>query len=288
MSGHGVIVARSAIIRRMRARHWARAGAFALVLTGLACGDDGGAAGAGGGGGTSTGTGSGASTASCEGTYQILQKDAYREVAGRSSELWPPHTTTQLSYGCGPDAAPVTTFQANHGTEPGATDANGDIFLVETGTVAITGSEADLNALREAYDACLCDTAFLSLDALEDQAVQDLVQAIGSYITMNLTCTGSVDAAGLVMLLEMGDVDAVIAELDNCTWSGMASWDGAFDEALTAIIAQAMETLDDYHVCNNDALLQAKLVEGFVQTGEIVPCDGDDPICHGPAWFYTP
>lgn len=118
--------------------------------------------------------------------------------------------------------------------------------------------------------------------------MQDLVQAIGSYITMNLTCTGAVDAAGLVMLLEMGDIDAVIAELPNCTWSGSTSWDGAFDEALTAIIAQAMETLADYHVCNNDALLQAKLIDGFVQTGEIVPCDGDDSICHGPTWFYVP
>ncbi len=49
-----------------------------------------------------------------------------------------------------------------------------------------------------------------------------------------------------------------------------------------------METLDDYHVCNNDALLQAKLMEQFVATGEVVACDADDPICHGPAWFYTP
>lgn len=104
------------------------AGAFGSALCAFACGDDGGGTGSGGSGGTTTGTGSGASMVTCEGSYQILQKDAYRETAGRSSELWPPHTTTQLSYACGPDAAPIVTFQANHGTEPGATDANGDVF----------------------------------------------------------------------------------------------------------------------------------------------------------------
>jgi hypothetical protein len=145
-----------------------------------------------------------------------------------------------------------------------------------------------LALLRTAYEACLCDTAFLSMDALQDQAVQDLVEAMGAYITTNLTCGGSVDAAGLVMLLEMGQIEAVIAELPNCTWAGGSDWEGAFDEALSAIIESASETLADYHVCNNDALLQVKLVESFVQTGEVVPCDGDDPICHGPAWYYAP
>ena len=261
-------------------------GVLATALLALACGDDGEATGSGGNGGTTT-TGSGGSATTCQGSFQILQKDAYKDVAGRSSELWPPHTTTQLSYTCGA-AAPVTTFQANHGTEPGETDANGDVFLVETGTVSISGSEADLAALREAYDACLCDTAFLSLDALQDQAVQDLVQALGAYITMNLTCTGAVDAAGLVMLLQMGEIEAVIAELPNCMWTGTSDWDGAFDEALSAIIDQASETLDDYHVCNNDAQLQAKLIEGFLQTGEVVACNGDEALCHGPTWFYSP
>lgn len=260
--------------------------AIGLCLLGLACGDD--ESGTGGAGGQGASGAGGNAAQACDGAMAVLQKDAYRELAGRSSELWPPHTTTELAWSCEPDKVLRTSFQANHGTEPGDTDENGNVFLVDVGQLAVSGTESALGALSEAYDACACTTQFLSLDALGDQAVQDLVNALASYITMNLTCTGAVDAMGLVGLLQIGEIDAVIAELPNCTWTGATDWSGGFDEALSAIIAAAMETLDDYHVCNNDALLQAKLIDTFVTTGEVVACDGDDAICHGPAWFYTP
>jgi hypothetical protein len=269
-----------------------RACFIALITTSLlasaACGDD--ETGSGGGGSAAGGAGAsgGGSALDCSGALTMLQKDAYRETAGRSSTLWPPHTTTTLSWDCvGGDTA-RSSFQANHGTVPGETDANGDVFLVEVADTAIAGSDAALDALHDAYDACECGTQFLSMDALEDQAVQDLVGALSDYITANLTCTGAVDAAALVGLLQQGDIDAVIAELPNCSWSAGNDWDGGFDEALQAVIAAAMETLADYHVCNNDAALQAKLIDTFVATGEVVACDGDDPICHGPQWFYAP
>jgi hypothetical protein len=126
------------------------------------------------------------------------------------------------------------------------------------------------------------------MDALQDAAVQQLVGAVVSYITMNLTCSGAVDAAGLATLLQQGDIAAVIAELPNCTWAAGHDWSTGFDEALTTIIAGAMETLDGYHVCNNDAVLQAALVDNYLTTGEVVACNGDDAVCHGPLWFYEP
>lgn len=254
-----------------------------LGLVAVACGSD-----------TTTDDGSGAagsgagSATACEGAMAVLQKDAYRETAGRSSELWPPHTTTELTWSCPPSKVLHSSFQANHGTEPGETDANGDVFLVEVGQLPVSGSEAQLTALQTAYDACLCSTSFLSLDALQDQVVQDLVAELSTYITDNLTCNGAVDTMGVVSLLQMGDIDAVIAEIPNCVWAGGSDWAGGFDAALGAIIATANEALDDYHVCNNDAALQAKLIQTFVDTGEVVACDGDDALCHRPKWFYAP
>jgi len=41
-------------------------------------------------------------------------------------------------------------------------------------------------------------------------------------------------------------------------------------------------------VCNNDAALQAKLVQGYLDTGTVTACDGDDALCSGPTWFYDP
>jgi hypothetical protein len=259
---------------------------LSLLLSSAACGDDEGDS---SGSGASGSGASGGGTETCSGAMVVLQKDAYREVAGRSTELWPPHTTTELTWSCPSNSnVSTTSFRSNHGTEPTDTDANGDVFLVDVGSFAVSGTAAELSVLHDAYDACECGTAFLSLDALQDQAVQDVVNALANYITMNLTCSGTVDAMGLVGLLQMGEIDAVIAEIPNCTWAAGSDWAGGFDEALNAIIMAAMETLADYHVCNNDALLQAKLIDTFVQTGEVVACDGDDMICHGPQWFYTP
>jgi hypothetical protein len=103
--------------------------ASAVVLALTACGDD-----------EST-SGSGASsnnTQDCTATLHFLQKDAYRDGAGRSSPLWPPHTTTVLDYYCQENAAGDAT-NVNHGTAPDDTDAMGQVILDETGTVAVSG-----------------------------------------------------------------------------------------------------------------------------------------------------
>lgn len=273
---------------------------MALSLALISCSSDdsggtsasGGTSGAGGGSGSGGSSGLGGSSGSggggqCTATFKWLQKDAYKDTAGRSSELWPPHTTTTLDVTC-EGIVVSSTFRENHGTKPGEKDKNGQVFLQEVGSMTVSGSQQDLEALVNDYGACECGTQFLSLDALQDTAIQKLVQEVSTYVTDHLTCSGSVDAAGLVQLLQQGDISGVIAELPNCTWDAGSDWAGGFDAALQKIIAAANETLSDYHVCNNDAELQADLVTRFQTTGKSSACDADSALCHGPKWFYTP
>lgn len=270
-----------------------------VVLVGLGvagaigCGDDASDDGSSGSGASSAG-GSGSGSETCEATFVVLQKDAYKETAGRSTSLWPPHTTTVLTMHCAEgDAAPVEVdraVQANHGTEPDDVDANGNVFLEEMKSTTVSGSRDELSALLEAYRGCSCEsaTAFLSLDALQDDAVQELVAELVVYLEANLTCTGATDTQALVALLEQGAIEDVLAALPDCTWAGGTDLDQGLSGALETVLAQVGETLAGYHVCNNDAMLQAQLVAGFENGDGAVACDATTPTCSGPLWFYDP
>lgn len=218
----------------------------------------------------------------------MLQKDAYSDVAGRTSDLWPPHTTTVLDVTC-PGEATVTAFQANHGTEPGAVDANGDVFLVEVASFSTTGPKSELQALQAAYAACNCDatTSFLSLDSLEEATVQALLQTVSTYLQDNLSCTGATTDE-LVMLLASGEIDAALAIFSTCTWVSGASFEEGLDEALTTLLMETQEVLAGYHVCNNDAALQKALFDAYVPGGAAVTCDSSVDTCRGPMWLYSP
>ncbi len=264
-------------------RHWA------IAVCVLGCSDaDGSAAGDPSGAGAGASTGTGEPTA-CEATLRLLQKDAYKEVAGRTSDLWPPHTTTALEVVCDGEVI-HSSFQANHGTEPGALDPNGDVFLVEVKTLSASGTRSSLEALAAAYDACQCDgtTKFLSLDSLDDATAQALVDTVSTYLEQNLQCPGGMTDE-LVALLTQGDIPGAIAIFQTCTWVGAASFEEGLDEAMTTIAAQAQELLTDYHVCNNDAVLQRALFEDFVATGATGGCMSEDAdVCFGPLWLYVP
>ena len=254
-----------------------------------ACGDDselgqpeGGAGSSGGSGG-----GGGVATQDCQAELTFLQKDAYKETAGRTSALWPPHTTTVLAISC--DGAVVESgFMANHGTEPDAVDANGDVLLEPQGSIVALGPRAELEDLLASYSACECGTQFLSMDALGDSAVQDLVAEVTSYVLENLTCAGPITAEDVATMLSEGDVEGVLAALPDCSWASGTDWDTGLDEALEAIIAAANETLADYHVCNNDAMLQAELIQSYASDKTVGACEPTSPLCQGPAWFYQP
>lgn len=226
---------------------------------------------------------------SCVATFHWLQKDAYKDTAGRSSKLWPPHTTTVLEVTC--DGIPVDSgFQANHGTKPGEKDKNGDVFLVEVKKAEIPGSRADLMQLLGAYKGCECDpaTKFLSLDSISDQLANQLLNDVAMYLKAHLTCSipGGVDA--LLMDLNAGNVAQVITDLPNCTWENGTDFQTGLSDAFQALLMQTQEALADYHVCNNDATLQAGLFDAFKTTGKVTACDMASAVCHSPTWFYNP
>lgn len=261
--------------------------ASVLALFSCSSGDSGTTPSGSGGTGGSGGSGAVAGSQSCDAAFTWLQKDAYKDTAGRSSELWPPHTTTTLEVSCAGQLV-KSSFRENHGTKPSDKDATGAVFLVPVGTLQATATWAELEPLVQAYDGCECGTQFLSMDALGDAAVQKLVAEIKSYVLAHLTCTGPVDATGLVQKLETGDIAGVLQVLPNCSWAVGFDWSLGFDDALGKIIATAQETLADYHVCNNDAELQATLFDSFAKTGTVSACDGQSALCHGPKWFYAP
>jgi hypothetical protein len=227
----------------------------------------------------------------CTGTFRFLQKDAYKSTAGRSSPLWPPHTTTELDIACGQPAAVVaTSFQANYGTEPGEKDANGDIILVETKTLEAKAKRVELDALAKAFAACTCEggTKFLSLTDVQDEAVQKVVAELTTYAGQHLVCTGDKTTAQVVGLLENGDLNGFLGALSACSFEPGQDFEKGFNEALGKLLEASSTTLSGYHVCNNNAALQEQLFATFRDTGKVVACSNTSDLCKGPRWFYTP
>lgn len=226
-------------------------------------------------------------TAECTATFHWLQKDAYKDTAGRTSDIWPPHTTTTLEITC--DGSVVrSAFRENHGTKPGAKDQNGEVILVDVAQKSVKGPRSELDALADAFESCECGNQFLSLNGLDDPKVQQMLQKLQEYITQNLTCTGATDTAGLVALLSKGDVAGALAVLPNCTWASGEDFTTGFDTALEDLLALSNQELSAFHVCNNDAKLQADLFASYGATKTVKACDGSSSLCAGPSWFYVP
>lgn len=225
--------------------------------------------------------------ADCVATFHWLQKDAYKNTAGRSSQMWPPHTTTTLEISCNGTVV-RSEFRENHGTKPGALDANGEVFLVDVAHKQVTGPRAELEALADQYASCECGNEFLSLNGLNDPKVQPLIGKLSDYMLQNLTCSGATDTQGLIDLITSGDIAGALAVLPSCSWSSGTDFETGLDAALKAVIAASAETLGAYHVCNNDAMLQAGLFEAYATNKTVGACDPKAALCSGPAWLYTP
>jgi hypothetical protein len=255
----------------------------------------------GGGTGTSSTTGTGGTGgdttitgSTCTATFRWLQKDAYKDTAGRTSTLWPPHTTTTLDVTCGAaGSTPIASaVMANHGTLPDAKDASGQIILQEMKRedVPFPADAALIADLVAKYQACSCEatTKFLSLDSAKDAAVQDLVANVVVYLQQHLVCTSAGGTTALTDALQAGDFPTVLADLPSCTWDSGSDLATGLDDALSTFLATTQEVLSGYHVCNNDAQLQAALWAGFSASKTVTACDSDVPTCKGPAWFYNP
>jgi len=224
----------------------------------------------------------------CTAELLFLQKDAYLSRAGRSEELWPPHTTTVLTVAC--DGAIVaTSVRANHGTLPDAVDPVGTPILVEVHREQILGRRAELDALVAAFDTCECGTEFLSLDSLDATLVNDVVTELSQYLDANLVCPSDIGGtAALVSALTTGDIDFVVDNAMRCTWASGADWNAGLNQALQIVASTTGDRLSSYHVCNNDAVLQAHLFAEYASNGAIAACDAASPVCSGPRWYYTP
>ncbi len=229
--------------------------------------------------------------APCTARFHWLQKDAYKSTAGRTTELWPAHTTTELEIVCPTKTGTKVVSSSameNHGTKVGAVDANGDVILVETKVAEITGSRGQLEKLAAAYRHCDCDgaTKFLSLDSLDANLAKQLLAKVEAYLGANLECPEGTDA--ILRALNEGRIDDALAALPECTWKDGKSLEAGLDEAMATLAAESKQELGAFHVCNNDAELQADLFATFAASGKIRECDSGAPMCHGPAWFYAP
>lgn len=227
---------------------------------------------------------SAASSDACTARLHFLQKDAYKEGAGRTSDFWPPHTTTVLDVTC--NGVTTSSFMANHGTKPDAKDAAGTTILVEApmadAIVTTKGTKAEMDALVAAYASCECESdAFLSLDQVNPQVFEIVNEVAGLF-----DCAEPTEA--LLAAAKAKDLAAVKRILAGCS---LKSDVGPADiEKTTADIETKVKTtLAGKHVCNNDAQLQADLFTHFRDTKEVKACDAHDAArCQFPALFFRP
>jgi hypothetical protein len=225
------------------------------------------------------------SSTACEVTFRWLQKDAYANRAGRTSELWPPHTTTVIDVACR-GMEPYSKFRANHGTAPGDVDAAGTPILVEVKrSPPVRASRPRTLDLLTAYQACECEptTAFLSTSAVDQGKGQALLASLAGYLQAHLSCP-DLDVAQLAASVQKGEFDRVLEAVSSCTWDTGEGWAAGFETASKTVLGADFA---NYHVCNNDAQLEAALFDTFASGAPIQAC-GDSPLCHGPKWFYTP
>jgi hypothetical protein len=232
---------------------------------------------------------------SCYALLHWLQKDAYKNTGGRTDQAWPPHTTTVMEVHCvddtGTDTIVGSAFRDNHGTDPGTVDANGRSMLDEVKVSdPAPGTRDQLLGLLATYTQCECApaTQFLSMTSVQGPVEQQILGAVVGYVQANLECSGAVTTDQLVGMLPNGDFDDAISAMPSCTWANGADWSTGLTQAAQSVLASTQEQLSSYHVCNNDAMLEANLFSTFASTGNVVACDNTTPICQGPAWFYNP
>jgi hypothetical protein len=237
------------------------------------------------------GSGSGSD---CTATFTWWQKDAYLNSPGREHPLWPPHTTTQLQVTCGGEVVGSASM-TNHGTPYGTTNDAGVPMLTQTDQATVTGTQAQLMSLLSTYQTCECDpattggpgTVFLS--AQPPSAVMgQVLAAVAAYASQNLVCPASTPTSQVASMLSSGNFDGAVTAMLQCSWSNGSSFEAGLNQAASTLSGELASTLAGYHVCNNDAMLQANLFASFQQGGTIAACDKTTSVCSGPAFFYNP
>jgi hypothetical protein len=227
----------------------------------------------------------------CTATFHWLQKDAYKNTAGRSTALWPPHTTTTLEVHCvganGQETFSTNTFKENHGTKPGQLDANHKPLLEEVKRTEATGTRDQMDKLVDAYQSCGCDAAtqFLSMDMVKDDlSTKKILAAFAEYAAKHLTCAGERKVQDVALMLANEEFEQALTVIPTCSWGAGYG----FEDGLRSAAAGILPDLSKFHVCNNDAKLEAALFAQFTTDGSAPACDSTGDTCRGPAFFYNP
>lgn len=224
----------------------------------------------------------------CTATLHFMQKDAYKDGAGRTSDLWPPHTTTVLEVTCQTASGPQTTkpFDANHGTLPDAKDATGTTILVEVpmdaSVVTTSAPWSEMQKLIASYTTCECQPdTFLSMDAVTPQAM-GIINEVASLFDCQQPTSALLAAA------QAKDVATVKSILAGCTLKADVTPD-QFEETADDVETTVQQTMAGKHVCNNDALLQADLFASFRDNKTAPTCNPHDANrCAFPKLFFRP
>lgn len=218
------------------------------------------------------------------GTLTVLQKDAYSDIAGRTSDLWPPHTTVVFDWENG------HSVQLNHGTAPDEVDANGTPYLVETIAYTFTGTKTQMEELQTAFEGAVYDDPnhkFLGLSTVTTTLEIAFILGLSNYLLDGVNGfpeDGDITKDSLVSLLDEGSYREFAGHLSSFSWT-QENWTIALETVLGNVLESTQAQLSDYHVCNNDADLQVRLIKNYIATGEIeMPLKVDD----GPMMFYNP
>lgn len=227
----------------------------------------------------------------CTASFTWFQKDAYKDTGGRTTPGWPPHTTTQLQLTCnvkGKSRVVTTNAQGNHGSLPGVMDSTGKRLLLDpVKTDTVKGTQKQLAPLLDAYKTCECEPAkFFSLDVSRNPEAQGLLDEALTIIETSVKCGGA-GAKALADDLRAGKFEEALAIVPLCQFpNGDAA--SVMTQAITELGKKAQKSFADYHVCNNDAALQAAQFANFQSKRVATKCDQKDAICIGPRFFYTP
>ncbi len=223
----------------------------------------------------------------CTAKITYWQKDAYKDLGGPLTLGWPPHTTTSLTVSCA-GKAPRASSMVNHSdVQVGQKDANGVAILTEVYSESVTGSEAQTTRLEQAYRNCECEAGtFFSLGKLEAGPASKLFATLKSALESDIVCTGT-GKQDLLAALTAQDATKATTAWAKCTVPADKT-QSAFEKGLLAAQQAQQVDLSGYHVCNNDAALQAKLVRDFKSSRTIAACSKTSTLCKGPAFSYNP
>ena len=180
----------------------------------------------------------------------------------------------------------------NHGTAPDEKNTVGELMLDVVKVYHFTGKKEDLENLEQAYIDAICDTengkplnTFLSMVEGKSELEKVVLESLGGFITANNNFThGNLTKEAVLQIIASGDVAKLMPLLQGSSLTEIQII-SAFNTILRNSFVKLGNDLSNFHVCNNDADLQVKLIKNFISTGKTqIP----ERKCTGPMIYYYP